>query len=97
MHVAGSCSLIRRAHRSRRLASLAAPEQDAVSPGRHPALLAAVIVQGLLRVLVKLVGGPEGDGGLLQVHKGAPCRHLQLQLVLHMCSTAEQHILLMLA
>ena len=51
---------------------LAAPEEDAVSPGGHAPLLAAVVVQRLRGVLVKLVGGPEGDGASCRCTKARP-------------------------
>lgn len=63
------------------VADLGAAEEDAVSPGRHAALLAAVVVERLH--LVELVGRPERDGRLLQRRKRAPGRHLIAQLVLH--------------
>ena len=60
-----------------------ASEEDAVSPGRHASLLTAVIAQGVSRVLVKLVGGAEGDGRLPNIPEGMPCKHLPPALILH--------------
>ena len=68
------------------VAELGAAEEDAVGPGRHAALLAAVVVERLH--LVELVGRPERDGRLLQHRKRAPGRHLVAQLVLHAVAAA---------
>ena len=58
-------------------------EEDAVSPGRHTSLFTAVVAQGVSSVLVKLVGGAEGDGRLPNIAEGMPCKHLPPTLILH--------------
>ena len=62
-------------------AQLGASEEDAVGPGGHAALLAAVVVKWLH--LVELIGRPERDGRLLERRECASGRHLRTQLVLH--------------
>ena len=61
--------------------------EDAVSPGRHPPLLAGVVLHevgaGALGVdLVKLVGGLEGDGALPHVAEDVAGSHFAAALVL---------------
>ena len=58
-------------------------EEDAVSPGRHTSLFTAVVSKGVSSVLVKLVGGAEGDGRLPDIPESMPCIHLPPTLILH--------------
>ena len=57
-------------------------EEDAVSPGRHASLLTAVVAKGVSSVLVKFVGGAEGDGRLPDIPESIPCIHLSPTLIL---------------
>ena len=69
-------------------------EEDAVSPGGHSVLLTGVIAQGICRVLVKLVGGPEADGRFSDISEDVAGKHLPPALILQptLVALTQRHV-----